>query len=350
LPAATYTVREVLPANTTMTKPAAGLYSISLPLLDDLTGKDFGNKVAPPSPISLTAPAAQAAVEGTSKSFSLGSFSQNGATSPFTVAVNWGDGSAQSHFSMAAAGTIPATAHKFSEEGVFTVSETVTDNASHVSNKATFSVNVADATLSGSALPISATLGKLFSTKLATFTDSDPAGVASDYKATITWGDGSTSAGTISLTSGTTFSVSASHTYTAKGSFNVVVKIVDSGGATISPTNKAVVSAAALGSISGQVFADANGDGKHETNELGLGLWTVYIDANNDGKLDTGDIKTTTDINGVWSFQNLSAGTYVVRVASVAGTKTTTPGSGLLTIKLAGGAKSIGNLFGEIGI
>ena len=106
----------------------------------------------------------------------------------------------------------------------------------------------------------------------------------------------------------------------------------------------------ATASISGRVFNDANSDGKRETGELGLGLWTVYIDSNNDGKLDGSEVKAVTDINGNWAFTGLVVGTYVIRVVPVAGTKATTPSGGVLTMKVAAGQASMGNLFGEVGI
>ena len=72
---------------------------------------------------------------------------------------------------------------------------------------------------------------------VATLRDVDPAGTASDYMATITWGDGATSvataaAGTITPNADGSFSILGSHTYTNDAivlSFSVVVR--DAGGA-----------------------------------------------------------------------------------------------------------------------
>jgi len=95
----------------------------------------------------------------------------------------------------------------------------------------------------------------------------------------------------------------------------------------------------------GRVFNDANVNGKRDTSEMGLGLWTVYIDANNSGVLDSSEKKVTTDINGNWSFTGLIAGTYVIRTVPVTGTAATSPG--VLTVKLAVAKKTTGLLFGE---
>lgn len=102
-----------------------------------------------------------------------------------------------------------------------------------------------------------------------------------------------------------------------------------------------------LASIAGKVFDDANGDGKIDNGEFGVGLWSVYIDTNNNGKLDSGEKKATTDISGNWLLTGLAAGTYVVRVVPVTGISSTKPTGGVLTIKLATGQQSAGNLFGE---
>lgn len=99
--------------------------------------------------------------------------------------------------------------------------------------------------------------------------------------------------------------------------------------------------------ISGRVFGDSNGDGKLDDGEIGVGLWTVYLDLNKDGKLDAGDKGVTTDVNGNFSFTNLAAGTYVVRVVPVSGITATKPTGGMLTLTLKAGQASLGNLFGE---
>ncbi len=101
---------------------------------------------ADPAGIVATAPAAQKATAGVSKSFTLGSFAETNATGPYTATVNWGDGTASSIIKLNAAGTIPATPHTFAGSGNKTVSVTVTDSASHSSNKVTFAVSVSAAT------------------------------------------------------------------------------------------------------------------------------------------------------------------------------------------------------------
>ncbi len=75
---------------------------------------------------------------------------------------------------------------------------------------------------------------------IAQFTDADPAGQAGDYTATIRWGDGVCSAGTVSPSpNGPGFQVTGSHTYAEDGTYPVTVTVTDSGGATSQQTGSA---------------------------------------------------------------------------------------------------------------
>ena len=57
--------------------------------------------------------------------------------------------------------------------------------------------------------------------------------------------------------------------------------------------------------ISGTVFEDFDGNGLKGSSEVGLSGMTVYLDENNNSILDGGDVSTTTDSNGNFSFTNL---------------------------------------------
>lgn len=97
--------------------------------------------------------------------------------------------------------------------------------------------------------------------------------------------------------------------------------------------------------ISGQVFADGNGDGIKGTDAIGLSGWTVYLDTNNNSKLDTNEIRATTDRFGNYNITNLAAGTYRLRVVQQTNWKLTTPS--LISITLTTGQKTTNRLFGE---
>ena len=115
---------------------------------------------------------------------------------------------------------------------------TITRTADKASVSAAGTVAVADAdTLTAHATTISGTAGQALSNvTVASFTDSDTANSPSDFAATITWGDGSTSAGTVSGGAGA-FSVTGSHTYAGAGSDPVAVTLADDGGGASATAN-----------------------------------------------------------------------------------------------------------------
>jgi hypothetical protein len=82
------------------------------------------------------------------------------------------------------------------------------------------------------------------------------------------------------------------------------------------------------GSITGTVFNDANGNGKQDSGELGIANVSVYIDATNAGVFKTGDLETTTNASGIYTFTGLSASTYLVRQILPSGDKQTLPTNG----------------------
>src|SRR6266516_3109442 len=113
---------------------------------------------------------------------------------------------------------------------------------------APITVEAGDQPITASGTTVSATEGASFSGEVATFTDPDAAATASEYSATIDWGDGSaTTAGTIGGSAGS-FSVSGTHTYAEEGPYSVTVTItdVDNAGNTATANSTATVADAAL--------------------------------------------------------------------------------------------------------
>jgi hypothetical protein len=98
---------------------------------------------------------------------------------------------------------------------------------------------------------VKATLNTPFTGVVASFTDLDPNGTARDYTATINWGDGHFSLGTITRNAQGGFDVSGTNTYSVLGSFPINVDIADFGGGpgvggsqpTLSVNNTATVAA-----------------------------------------------------------------------------------------------------------
>jgi hypothetical protein len=74
-----------------------------------------------------------------------------------------------------------------------------------------------------------------------TFVDGNPGGKASEFTASIAWGDGASSRGTVSARPGGGFAVTGSHTYESKGRYEVAVHVKDLGGATADAVSSAEV-------------------------------------------------------------------------------------------------------------
>ncbi len=174
----------------------------------DILGYTLGSLDAP----VVSAPAAaQTAVEGASKAIDLGSFTDPNAA-PWGVTVNWGDGSPNTTYFLNNAGALGTRAHTYTEEGNYTVTVTVNDFTSQSGSK-TFNVAVSDPAVVGTPEAFTAVEGQAFANKVvASFTDPGGAEAAGNYGATIDWGDGSSSAGTI-VPSGGKFLVTGNHTY-----------------------------------------------------------------------------------------------------------------------------------------
>src|SRR5215831_14061905 len=89
--------------------------------------------------------------------------------------------------------------------------------------------------LSARGLTSRANAGQAFSGTVATFTDRYTGNTASDFSATINWGDGTTTAGTITDARGT-ISVSGTHTYASSGQDAVTVTLTDDAPGTATAT------------------------------------------------------------------------------------------------------------------
>ncbi|HKS79680.1 MAG TPA: PKD domain-containing protein [Gaiellaceae bacterium] len=167
-------------------------------------------------------------------------------TSGLTFAWSFDDGGT-------ASGQSPQ--HTFAEEGTHTGQVVVTDPTG-LSTTLSFSVPVVDAplTLSCATPPVSL---QSFNGTVAALHDGNPGAPLSDFTATIDWGDGSTSSGTVSG-SGGDYGIAGAHTYASTGYFDVNVHVDDEGGSTADTTKPCTVLVFAFAPGSG---AFAVGDG-----------------------------------------------------------------------------------------
>ena len=93
-------------------------------------------------------------------------------------------------------------------------------------------------------------------------------------------------------------------------------------------TARVEIQVATAPGVYGLVFDDSNGNAARDGGEPGLTGITVFIDNDNSGTITPGDLTTTTGGGGVYSFEGLSPGTYVVRTIAPAGRRLTLPGAG----------------------
>jgi hypothetical protein len=184
--------------------------------------------------------------EGAQLSGSVATFSDsdNQAAGDYSATIGWGDGSST-------AGIVSETSpgqyavsgsHTYAEYGSYVVAVQVSDNDG-ATGQAQGAATVADAPISASGVggPASpAGTQPSFSGQLATLTDQNPAGSSGDFTATIDWGDGTSSDGTVAGGNGS-YTVSGSHPYAADGPYTVRVHVVDGGGSTADATAYLVV-------------------------------------------------------------------------------------------------------------
>jgi ELWxxDGT repeat protein len=234
---------------------------------------------APLSGLVLSKPSAtEAAGTGT---FTIATFTDKNTGAPatdFTEVVQWGDGSSSTVsgsgiVSLGGGKFAVLSSHTYSEEGSYTLAVQVLDEGG-ASVSGSLKVGVADAPLSGLTISaLQATEGKSIGTiRLATFHDINLAAAASDFTATITWGDGTTSTvsgatGSIVALGNGNFAITAGHTYAEEGSFTLSVQVRDDGGSSTSATRGLSVADAGLSSL-GLL-------NPHATEGKGTGTFTV---------------------------------------------------------------------------
>lgn len=156
------------------------------------------------------------------------------ASASGTGTISWGDGSTSpAQFHQAGTGELDISgSHTYAEEGSYDgdASGRWSCGGTPHSFRTTFGSRVDDAPLSATGRSLTAAAGERISGTVATVADADPAGATGDYSASIDWGDGSTSTGSITAAGGG-FAVGGSHTYPDAGVYPVIVTVSDQGGA-----------------------------------------------------------------------------------------------------------------------
>ncbi len=187
-----------------------------------------------------------AATEGSPFTGTIATFTDpdtEATASEYSATIDWGDGSpVDTGVIIGGSGSFSVSGtHTYSEEGTYAVTVTITDVDNAGNNAAANSTaNVADATL-GASCATPAVSSMSFSGNVASLTDANPFATASDFTATINWGDSSSSTGTVSGPMGGPFAVSGTHSYAATGTFTITTSIAEDGGSTASTTCSVIV-------------------------------------------------------------------------------------------------------------
>jgi hypothetical protein len=218
-----------------------------------------------------------------------------------------------------------------------------------------------DQPISATGTTINSVEGAPFTGVVATFTDPDTTATASEYSATIDWGDLTPpTAGTITGPTGGPFSVSGTHTYIEEGTYTITVVITDVDNPTNTATaiSTAIVADAPLtatctNKVSGQMFS---------------GIVASFTDANPfatvadfTATINWGDLTLPTsgtvtangsggfDVNGTHIYTSTGPFTVTTTINDVGGSTATASCTFLIGAATAGGSFVIGDVNSAVG-
>jgi hypothetical protein len=231
-----------------------------------IAGLDFVDGVAP-HVTALGDP-----IDENSVATVAGTFTDPGAFTTDSVAMDWGDGSSDPAVRLALGARSFALSHRYLEEGSFTATATVTNN-DNLTGTGTAPVAVDDPHVQATgSFQVAGVEGAATAMQtVATFTDpappepnaaDDPGGAISNhYAATIDWGDGNpATAGVITFDAGTgIFTVQGSHTFAEEGSFSLSVVISHENSTPQTVTGTAMVSDPPVLAAGGLTFQTVRG-------------------------------------------------------------------------------------------
>jgi hypothetical protein len=335
-----------------------GTYSITV-TINDVGGSSTtatGSTTVADAAVTAGTVSASGGIEGVTPTSLTAVFTDanHGAlASDFSGTINWGDGNTTNFTSAAVSGsggsyTITAS-HQYAEVGSYAVTVQILDTGGSTANAAS-TTTVSDASLTAQGQNFSATKGLVHSGVVATFTDADPGAAASDFSATITWGDGQTSSGTIAYdSSNQVFTVSGSNTYATDGSYTPTVLIQHSGGARASAGLTATVSSApptvqlmGISATAGSPFsggvATFTGSGSGSGSSGSVNGDTAVIDWGDNTTPTSGTSTlsgTKSTISGDHTYAQ--AGTYSITITILNGTNVVATAHGIVSVAAAAG-------------
>jgi hypothetical protein len=199
-----------------------GVYAVTLSVDDGqaVTSGSFGVDVSNVAP-ALSLAGDQTAVEGSSATLALGGFVDPGANGPWTVTIDWGDGSAVEMFAASEPGDLGAREHLYARYGTYAVGLTVSDGRG--TRAGTFAVSVANvAPTPRVPADQEAVEGAPATIALGGFVDP---GANGPWTVTIDWGDGSAVETYRVLAPGDL--IPLNHVYPAGGAYSVLASVSD---------------------------------------------------------------------------------------------------------------------------
>jgi hypothetical protein len=215
---------------------AGGAYTVKVKVTNqhgDAGVGSFGVNITNVPRVSETPFPPQPAVRGQVTTFSLGSFTDSDPTNgPWTVVVNWGDGSSPSTFTRSAPGTLGTLTHTYADVklpnlvpvGTYNVTVTVTNRHGDF-GVGKFAVQITNVPLVKTPTqPQAAQVGKATSFQLGSVTD--PLLADGPWSVDVNWGDGSPDGVFTRTATGTLGSLA--HTYSvSRPSYLVKVSVTN---------------------------------------------------------------------------------------------------------------------------
>jgi hypothetical protein len=130
--------------------------------------------------------------------------------------------------------------HTYAKYGLNSVKVTIQEDGTNAVTVTTLG-KVLDAPLTATGATLQAVRGLPFTGTVATFTDGNPLAQASSFLAYLTWGDGHTSLGRVTMISPGNFTITGANMYATDGVYQVGVQIKDPGGSVVTTTTQVTV-------------------------------------------------------------------------------------------------------------